>query len=354
MVGEIFFIDYKTAWSEKNFKFLKSLYPFVRKIDAHYILEDIFKIAASQSKTNQFWVIDGSVRPLPSFKFDADISKWDQQYIHSFNVLVNWKLSRGGVYVATKKCTYEFKQTKTLAGFDKSKDDDKFDIVFISFNETNADENYEKLKKHVGREVLRVHGVKGIHNAHKEAALQSKTKMFWVVDADAEILPKFKFNYKPPRWDTDAVYVWKSKNPVNKLEYGNGGVKLLPRQAVLDMDINSVDMTTSITTKFKTMPQISNYTVFNTDPYTTWRSAFRECVKLSSNAIDNNSINLKRLNAWCQLNESVPYGFYAYLGAQSGRKYGQENASDKEALGRINDFNWLADRWQEEKSQISP
>jgi phosphoribosylpyrophosphate synthetase len=31
---------------------------------------------------------------------------------------------------------------------------------------------------------------------------------------------------------------------------------------------------------------VSNITAFNTDPYSTWKSAFRECVKLSSKIID--------------------------------------------------------------------
>ena len=36
----------------------------------------------------------------------------------------------------------------------------------------------------------RVHGIKGIHQAHIEAAKVAKTNMFWVVDADARILPQ--------------------------------------------------------------------------------------------------------------------------------------------------------------------
>lgn len=355
MTGEIFFIDYNTSWSEKNFKFLKSLFPFVWKIDYTKDIYSIFKTAAEKSTTDQFWIIDGSIRPLPNFTFNCDISKWDTRFIHSYNVLVNWKLVSGGIYVATKNFSYEFKQLKTLAGFDKSKSydyiEDNFDIVFISYNEADADKNYEKLKLQLGRDILRVHGVKGIHNAHKEAALLAKTSMFWVVDADADILPKFKFDYKPARWDVDTVHVWKSINPLNNLDYGFGGVKLLPRQSVLDMDLTSVDMTTSITKKFKAMPVSSNYTIFNTDEFSTWRSAFRECVKLSSSAIDNNQINIDRLLTWCTVAEGN-YAKECIAGANLGRKYGEENKGNKDALAKINDFEWLQARWQEEKSLI--
>ena len=40
----------------------------------------------------------------------------------------------------------------------------KFDKVFISYQEPNADENYENLLKRFP-DIKRVHGVKGIHEA---------------------------------------------------------------------------------------------------------------------------------------------------------------------------------------------
>ena len=72
-----------------------------------------------------------------------------------------------------------------------------YDIVFISFNEPDAGSSYIKLAKKVlklNNALHRVHGVKGIHQAHIEAAKLVSTNMFWVVDADADILPNFKFN----------------------------------------------------------------------------------------------------------------------------------------------------------------
>lgn len=217
-----------------------------------------------------------------------------------------------------------------------------YDIIFISYNETNADTNFAKLKARFPL-AKRVHGVKGIHNAHIAAAKKSFTKMFWVVDADAEILDSFNFNYIVDDYNLETVHVWRSKNPVNELEYGYGGVKLLPKRLTMNMDITSTDMTTSISANFKAMEEISNITKFNTDPFTTWRSAFRECVKLSSSIIDRqNSVETeKRLYSWCVLQDAVPYGFYAYSGALTGNKYGRENAGNIPALSLINDFDWL-------------
>jgi len=222
-----------------------------------------------------------------------------------------------------------------------------YDIIFISYNELYAEENFNDLKTKFPL-AKRVHGVKGIHQAHIAAAKKSFTKMFWVVDADAIILNDFKFDYLVPDWDLDIVHVWRSLNPVNNLSYGYGGVKLLPKNLTLTMDTNTVDMTTSISTKFKAMDTISNITAFNTDPFSTWKSAFRESCKL---AVINNDESLTRLDAWCSLNENAEYGFYAYSGALAGRWYGEKNASNPEALSKINDFTWLQDQWQVEKSQ---
>jgi hypothetical protein len=107
-------------------------------------------------------------------------------------------------------------------------------------------------------------------------------------------------------------------------------------------------MTTSISSKFKAMPTVSNITAFNTDAFSTWKSAFRECVKLSSKTIDGqvDTETEERLAAWCVLNDSVAYGIYAHAGALAGQKYGQENAGNLPALSLINDFDWLQTQFE--------
>jgi len=234
-----------------------------------------------------------------------------------------------------------------------------YDIVFISYYEPNAEENYIKLTNQFpNRTIHRVTNVTGIHQAHIQAAAISTTPMFWVVDADAVILDDFKFDLLLPKYDRDAVYVWKSQNPINDLEYGYGGVKLLPTKETLEIDISSTDMTTSISKKFNAMPTVSNITAFNTDPFNTWKSAFRECVKLASRSIQGqvDTETSNRLDRWCTLVDDASYGVYAYSGALAGRAYGQENAGNIPALSLINDFKWLKNQFQQthlplEKSQ---
>lgn len=218
-----------------------------------------------------------------------------------------------------------------------------YDIVFISYNEPNADENFARLKQRFPL-VKRVHGIKGIHQAHIAAAKKCFTNMFWVVDADAIVLDTFNFDYKLTIEEQDIVHVWRSRNPVTGLEYGYGGVKLLPRQLTINMDVNSTDMTMNISTRFKAMAEVSNITAFNTDPFSAWRSAFRECCKL---AVINNPESIARLYQWCQPNNQVQYGEYAYSGALAGNRYGRENAGNNPALSLINDFDWLMNQFEQ-------
>ena len=218
-----------------------------------------------------------------------------------------------------------------------------YDIVFISYQEPNADENFTKLKERFPM-VKRVHGVKGLHQAHIKAAKKCFTNMFWVVDADAIILDDFNFEYNVPSHQLDHVHVWRTQNPINDLVYGYGGVKLLPRKLTLSVDINSADMTTSISKNFIAMPDISNITAFNTDPFNTYKSAFRECAKLSSKVIkgQHDEETEKRLETWCTVGKTRPYGLYALAGAISGRKFGMASGSN---IALINDFDWLKDQF---------
>ena len=221
-----------------------------------------------------------------------------------------------------------------------------YDVVFISYNEPNADENYNNLLVKCPR-AKRVHGVKGIHQAHIAAAELCNTDMIWIVDGDAVVNDDFNFDLVMSSYDIDCVHVWRSRNPLNGLEYGYGGVKLLPKQLTLDMDINSSDMTTSISKKFKAVESVSNITLFNTDKFSAWRSAFRECAKLASRSIQRHleEETNTRLNIWCTMAQGN-YSSEALKGACAGRQYGEKNKNNPRLLSKINDFDWLKTQFE--------
>jgi hypothetical protein len=323
--------------------------------------------ALESSPTEMFWMIPKDVDVNLDFNFLDFTFSFNNQYDKSINhVFLNDKYY-DGVILTSKKINISEREIYHRFLIDKKEypvqasTPKPFDIIFISYNEKNADENYENLKLKFPR-VKRVHGVKGIQNAHIEAAKLAETDMFWVVDADAIIEDTFTFeiDYIPyynriSRINLNkTVHVWSSKNPINDLVYGYGGVKLLPRRLTANMDIQNPDMTTSISDSFKIMSEISNITGFNVDEFSTWRSAFRECAKLASRVIDRNfdDENDERLYIWCNVGKDRLFGEYAINGARAGKQFGEENIQDPAGLNSINDYEWLKNQFDQVKDNI--
>lgn len=212
-----------------------------------------------------------------------------------------------------------------------------YDVFFLSFDEPHADRYWEILKGFhpIAR---RVNGVPGIHAAHAACARKSRTGHFFVVDADNEVLDPSIFEYTIPEWDREYVHLWYARNPVNNLIYGWGGIKLFPKSVFSDMR-PKLDMTTSF--PLKVMETMASVTHFNVSPFETWRSAFRECVKLTHSS---DPAAEDRLKVWC--NEAKgQHADWALRGAREGHQYALGLASDSEALHLINDYSWLEKRF---------
>lgn len=228
------------------------------------------------------------------------------------------------------------------------------DVFMLTYGEPEADENFAILQEKMPH-AKRIDGVKGLLEAHKAAAEQSRTTYFYVCDADAVIEDEFNFKFEPDARkeaypgvpETECVFTYRSRNPINDLIYGYGAVKLFPKKHLLECKEFKVDMTTSIGAKFVPKFTIANVTQFNTDPFNTWRSAFRECTKLASNIIDNNKQidDAYRLEVWCTRGENRRFGEYAILGAQQGRDFGEHYKGNKKALSLINDWDWLKEQF---------
>ena len=323
----------------------KQSYPNAHRVETVSSWDDLKKVAF----TTHFWIIWENTDFQYTYNLnDYRVSKWEEEYTHIFR---NGKFYDGVALVSKKH--YPSKREFEHRFFIHKKELDlelskpkPLDIIFISYQEPNADENYNKLLERFPR-AKRVHGVKGIHNAHIEAAKLATTDMFWVVDADAIVEPTFNFEIEQyPEHDTytkSIVHVWRSRNPINDLEYGFGGVKLLPKKMTMNMDLSKPDMTTSISPSFKAMSEVSNVTDINPDPFNAWKSAFRECVKLSSKTITGqvNEETEYRLEVWCTKGVDRPYGNYAIKGAMAGKEFGIKNKDNVDQLKLINDFDWL-------------
>ena len=221
-----------------------------------------------------------------------------------------------------------------------------YDVVFISNGEPYADVHYTELLKIVPT-AKRVDRVKGIAAAHKAAAAVATSPLMFVVDADCRILDASVFLHHTLWAERNTVHVWKSRNPVNGLEYGYGAIKLFNRQALLDSTTWTVDFSTTFNSRFKVHNRLVCETAFNFNEETTWRSAFRECAKLSAkiipNQIDHDTVH--RLSVWKTQLPDAAYGEWAIKGAIAGEAWATANL-DK--LQLLNDYDWLHDRFLDE------
>lgn len=217
-----------------------------------------------------------------------------------------------------------------------------YDIFFITYDEPNADENWSNLKSRLPH-ARRVHGIKGISNAHKSCARAAFTEMFYTIDGDTVVDEDFDFSFVPPPWDRGYLHLWYSRNPVNDLVYGYGALKLWPRKPLLVFDGNWLDFTTTVG-NLKIIDRVVATTWFNQNPYSAWKSAFRESIKLCFNVTNGDTgESLDRLMVWLNEVNDVPFADHCRIGAREGLSYFLENSNDQEALRLINDFDWLKD-----------
>ena len=219
-----------------------------------------------------------------------------------------------------------------------------YDVFFISYEEPNANDNWSLLKSKIPY-ARRIHGVKGISAAHQKCASQSFTTMFWTVDGDTVVDDGWKFDYSPPEWDQIYLHLWYSRNPVNGLQYGYGSIKLWPKAVVLSHTGPWLDFTTSVG-GIKIVDQIVATTVFNSTPYESWKSAFRESIKLIENIrkYPTDSESIMRLDGWKNTKEGPKYAEWCLMGAIDAERWHEKNIDD---LTLINDFGFLRNLFRE-------
>ncbi len=107
----------------------------------------------------------------------------------------------------------------------------EYDVVFISYDEPNADENWAHLQS-ICPWAKRSHGVFGSDACHKAAAKLAETERFIGIDADNKVREDFfELELEIEAFDKSDVLSWSGKNIINGLVYGNGGIKLWPSKS---------------------------------------------------------------------------------------------------------------------------
>ena len=237
------------------------------------------------------------------------------------------------------------------------------DIIFLSYDEPNADKNYSDLKQKFPW-AKRVHGVEGSDAAHKACADLSETKHFVTVDGDTIVDSKFmqvELDLDKLGVDDDYQFSWCGKIDVNGLMYGNGSLKMWTKDFVKNMktheNTDGSDETSIEFCYFDNYYQLNeNYSnsIITATPHQAWRAGFREGVKMSLDrgkpTEDINSLwwqNRHRLFIWQMVGCDVPNGIWAVYGARLGTYMNMCTNWDHT---QTRDFTYLNELWKEHES----
>ena len=238
-----------------------------------------------------------------------------------------------------------------------------FDIIYLSYDEPNAEKNYADLCNKAPW-AKRVHGVKGSDAAHKACANLSATDRFVTVDADNIVHENFfnqELDFDEHKDLSKCVISWCGYNVINGLMYGNGGLKLWPKQYVLDMkthenapaDDPNAQVDFCWDAEYIQMNSCFSTVHNNATPYQAWRAGFREGVKMSlDRGVPVNSDefskkihwkNLHRLLTWMNVGIDSPNGIWAMLGARQGCY--MTNFDEQWDYVNVRDFDHLQNIW---------
>jgi hypothetical protein len=216
--------------------------------------------------------------------------------------------------------------------------DPEQDIIFISYDEPNADANWKVLSTKFPQ-ARRLHGVDGMEKALLKAAEMSRTDWYYAVFAKTELHPDFDFSFSPDLFQEPKHYIFHAENPLNRLQYGHMGVVLYNCGIVKNITEFGIDYTMSAL--HEVVPMVSAIARFNSNPYQTWRTAFREAGKLAQFCDEKDNVeNSYRLDIWTSEAEGE-YSDWCLQGARDGVLFYRDNKEDKPQLKNAFNWGWL-------------
>ena len=240
-------------------------------------------------------------------------------------------------YLRTQAYDYPYIDKKK---FRNSGTSEPQDIVFISYDESEADANYAKLCESFPR-AKRVHGIKGMENALAAAAEASATPWYFAVFGKTELYPGFDFSFVPDYFQQPKHYIFYSENRVNKLVYGEMAVIMYNCNLILNNRDREFGLDYTMSFPHEVVPVISTYGNFDTSPYQTWRTAFREVSKLYDIQARTPSVDTEyRIGIWETVAEG-PYADWCLKGAQDGRDFFLKYKDDFDYRKNTFDWQWL-------------
>jgi len=215
------------------------------------------------------------------------------------------------------------------------------DIVFIDNKEPTAEYNYnhlcETLANKCSNKIIRSSGVTGRVAAYQAAAESSTTPWFFAVFAKLRVNPEFDWSWQPDRLQEPKHYIFHARNPINGLTYGHQALIAYNKNLVLNNPGVGLDFT--LDSAHEVVPLLSGTAEYADTPWSAWRTAFRECIKLK-NSPDVES--QYRLDKWLTVAQGMPNGQYSIWGAEDAVEYYTAVNGDFAELRKSYDWSWLA------------
>ena len=229
--------------------------------------------------------------------------------------------------------------------------DQPLNIVYISNGEPDAERWYNHLVTVVDAQIphghQKIHRVKNINGrtaAYHAAAQASESAWFFAVFAKLEVVGSFDFTWQPDYWQEAKHYIFHSRNCLNGLEYGHMGVIAYNKRLVLETIESGLDFTLS--QKHTVVPELSAIAYFNQDPWSTWRTAFREVLKLKLFMEQSPTLETEhRLDTWLST-ANGDYSEWCLRGAHDAVDYYTEVNGEYDQLMLSFDWPWLASKFR--------
>lgn len=245
-------------------------------------------------------------------------------------------------------------------------------VVFLSYDEPNADENFEFLKaNHPNyKKIKRVHGVKGFDAAHKEAARVADAERFFTIDADCRVdRAIWSKSIKLTPDIAQATLSWSSRNIVNGLVYGNGGVKLWYSEHVKNMQSheaadkedgrNNVDFCWD-PANYKQMNSTYGVVHNNSTAKQAFRAGYREGIKMGLDqgklvAVEDFNhkmypANYARWLIWMTVGRDIENGAWSIYGARLAARMLYIDRVDHTTIA---DYDWFDKFWEQQCQELN-
>jgi len=217
--------------------------------------------------------------------------------------------------------------------------DKPLDVVFISNGEKIAEKNWEHLQKILRgkpNRLVRSDGVDGRVAAYQAALRISETPWAFCVFAKLTVDENFDWSWQPDRMQKNKHYIFHAQNPINGLEYGHMAMIAYHKELTLHNEAQGLDFT--MDQEHEVVPVLSGVANYADDPWTAWRSAFREAIKLkdAKSTIDTEY----RLKQWLTKGEGA-IGYWSKQGAADGVAYYEKVNGNFDELRKTYEWKWL-------------